>query len=315
MLEQYPNDFRFVYRNFSVRHEKSSISIQAAEAAGLQGKYWEMHNILFDLDTWQEWAGMTMDDFKTWVTGKAGELGLDVQQFVTDMESPAMVQKATDSIDAAMAAGLTGTPSVFILLEGQLYYVPSDGVRASFQTLQAILELWKMQDRQFTQCPALTIDPAKSYTATLETTKGDIVIELYADVAPITVNSFVFLAENGWFDNVPWHRVLEGFVAQSGDPSGTGFGGPGYEFKNEISADLKFDAAGVVGMANSGADTNGSQFFITMAAQPTLDGGFTIFGKVISGLEVLDLLTRRDPASEAEPAAPDYIVSVTIAEN
>jgi cyclophilin family peptidyl-prolyl cis-trans isomerase len=312
MLATYPNDFRFVYRNFPVGHTLSNIATQAAEAAALQGKYWEMHNALFDSSTWQTWAGMTVEDFTNWISAKAGELGLNVDQFLTDMNSSAMQQKAQDALTAAMSAGLSGTPSVFILLDGQLYYAPSDGVSSNYATLSAILQLWKLQSRQFDQCPPVTIDTSKAYTATLTTTKGDIVLELYADKAPLTVNSFIFLADHGWFDNVPWHRVIDGFVAQTGDPSGTGYGSPGYEIKDEISPGLNFDEAGVVGMANSGPNTNGCQFFITLASVPSLDGSYTVFGKVISGMDVLDQLTRRDPANEASPAEPDYILSVTI---
>jgi cyclophilin family peptidyl-prolyl cis-trans isomerase len=171
-----------------------------------------------------------------------------------------------------------------------------------------------LEERQFTQCPPMTIDPTKQYVATLHTDKGDIVIELYADKAPIAVNSFIFLARNGWFDGVTFHRVIPGFVAQAGDPSGTGFGTPGYAFKNEISSDLKFDGPGVVGMANAGADSNGSQFFITYSAAPTLDGAFTIFGHVIQGMDVATSLTPRNPDENADLPPGDKILSVTIEE-
>ena len=126
------------------------------------------------------------------------------------------------------------------------------------------------------------------------------------------MNSFVFLAKQGFFDGVTFHRVLEGFMAQGGDPTGTGTGGPGYQFVNEDS-DLKFDKAGVVAMANSGRDTNGSQFFITFAPQPRLDGGYTIFGQVISGMDVVNGLTRRDP-DQNPTFAGDAIETVTIEE-
>jgi cyclophilin family peptidyl-prolyl cis-trans isomerase len=127
------------------------------------------------------------------------------------------------------------------------------------------------------------------------------------------VNSFIFLAQNGWFDGVTFHRVIPNFVAQAGDPSGTGYGTPGYAFKNEIS-DLKFDSPGVVGMANAGADSNGSQFFITYSAQPTLDGSYTIFGKVIQGMDVAKNLTPRDPSKGTDLPPGDTILSVTIDE-
>ena len=133
-----------------------------------------------------------------------------------------------------------------------------------YSSLNDVISMTALGTRQFTSCPTFTLDTSKQYLATLHTEKGDIVIQLYADKAPLTVNSFVFLAKQGWFDGVTFHRVIPGFVAQAGDPSGTGQGGPGYFFKNEVS-DLKYDKPGVVGMANSGPDTNGSQFFITYA--------------------------------------------------
>ena len=160
----------------------------------------------------------------------------------------------------------------------------------------------------------MLIDPAKSYTATVKMAKGgEFVIELYPDKAPITVNSFVFLAREKYFDGVTFHRVLEGFMAQGGDPTGTGGGGPGYEFVNEDS-DLTFDKAGVVAMANAGRDTNGSQFFITFQPTPQLNGGYTIFGQVTSGMDVVNGITRRDPEQNPDFTG-DVIESITIQES
>ena len=167
--------------------------------------------------------------------------------------------------------------------------------------------------KQYAYAPPMLIDTSKQYFATVRMTKGgEFVIQLYADKAPITVNSFVFLARQGYFDGVIFHRVLEGFMAQGGDPTGTGMGGPGYEFVNEDS-DLTFDKAGVVAMANAGRDTNGSQFFITFDPVERLNGGYTIFGQVISGMEVVNGITRRDPSQN--PTFPgDAIESITITE-
>ena len=161
--------------------------------------------------------------------------------------------------------------------------------------------------------PPMTIDPKKQYDATVKMTKGgEFVIHLLPDKAPITVNSFVFLARAGYFDGVTFHRVLEGFMAQGGDPTGTGSGGPGYEFVNENS-DLTFDKPGVVAMANAGPNTNGSQFFITFGPATQLNGGYTIFGQVTSGMDVVNAITRRDP--QTNPSFPgDAMLSVTISE-
>jgi cyclophilin family peptidyl-prolyl cis-trans isomerase len=167
--------------------------------------------------------------------------------------------------------------------------------------------------KTYSSAPPMQIDTGKSYTATFKMAKGgEFTIALYADKAPITVNSFVFLARQGYFDGVTFHRVLQGFMAQGGDPTGTGNGGPGYSFVNEDS-DLTFDKAGVVAMANAGRDTNGSQFFITFSPQERLNGDYTIFGQVISGMDVVNAISLRDP--QQNPTTPgDAIQSVTITE-
>ena len=166
---------------------------------------------------------------------------------------------------------------------------------------------------QYTEAPAQLIDEAKQYFATFKLAKGgEFVVELYPAKAPITVNSFAFLACKGYFNGVTFHRVLEGFMAQGGDPTGTGMGGPGYEFVNENS-DLVFDKAGVLAMANAGPDTNGSQFFITFAPADFLNGGYTIFGQVVEGMDTVNAITRRDP--DQNPSfAGDAIETVTISE-
>jgi cyclophilin family peptidyl-prolyl cis-trans isomerase len=166
---------------------------------------------------------------------------------------------------------------------------------------------------QYDSAPPMSIDVNKQYFATVKMAKGgQFVIQLYPDKAPITVNSFVFLARQGYFDGVTFHRVLEGFMAQGGDPTGTGMGGPGYEFPNEDS-DLTFDKPGVVAMANAGRDTNGSQFFITFAPTPQLNGDYTIFGQVIEGMDVVNGITRRDPDQNPNFAG-DAIQSISIEE-
>jgi cyclophilin family peptidyl-prolyl cis-trans isomerase len=314
LLEKYPDDLRFVYRQYpligtpeSPFHDKAALATQASEAADRQGKFWEMHDVLFENQ--EEWSALSVNEFQQWLIQKAGEIDLDVENFTTDLTSEELVTLAQSAWDNAQKMNLTGTPT--LLLNGQLW--PSN-VMMSEYNLSSVIQLTKMEDQQFTECPPMTIDPTKQYVATLHTEKGDIIMELYADKAPLTVNSFIFLAENGWFDGVTFHRVIPNFVAQTGDPSDTGYGTPGYAFKNEISPDLKYDGPGVVGMANAGADSNGSQFFITYSAQPTLDGGYTIFGHVIEGMDVVNSLTPRNPAENADLPPGDKILSVTIEE-
>lgn len=168
--------------------------------------------------------------------------------------------------------------------------------------------------KQYDAPPAISIDITKKYTATIEMENGgEIVIELFADKAPVTVNNFVFLAREGFYDGVTFHRVIEGFMAQSGDPTGTGAGGPGYSFEDEFSEELTFDKEGLVAMANSGPNTNGSQFFITFAPTPHLNGLHTIFGQVIEGMDVVNALTRRDPNTNPDFLG-DVIKTITITE-
>jgi len=170
------------------------------------------------------------------------------------------------------------------------------------------------QPKTWSAPPAMEIDPNKQYIATLDTVKGKIVIELFAKESPITVNNFVFLARQGFYDGVTFHRVLPGFMAQGGDPTGTGMGGPGYQFEDETSNGLTFSEPGLLAMANAGPGTNGSQFFITYDATPWLDGNHTIFGKVVSGLEVALALTPRDPSQNPNAPAGDAINTITIEE-
>lgn len=166
--------------------------------------------------------------------------------------------------------------------------------------------------KTFTKPPEMVIDPKTKYTATFKLEKGDVVVELFADKAPRTVNNFVFLAREGFYDGVMFHRVITGFMAQGGDPTGTGRGGPGYKFADEFHASLKHDKAGILSMANAGPNTNGSQFFITFGPTPHLDGRHAIFGQVIKGMDVLLSITPRDPATARTPG--DIIKTIEIAE-
>ena len=168
--------------------------------------------------------------------------------------------------------------------------------------------------KQYNSPPAMTIDPNKSYTATLELGKGgEIVIELFAKEAPVTVNSFIFLARDGYYDQVTFHRVIADFMAQSGDPTGTGSGGPGYTIKDEFSPLRRHNSPGVLSMANVGRpNTGGGQWFITLVPTPHLDDAHTVFGKVIEGMEVVNGIKIRNPSAATTPG--DVISSITIEE-
>jgi peptidyl-prolyl cis-trans isomerase B (cyclophilin B) len=151
-----------------------------------------------------------------------------------------------------------------------------------------------MASKQWRTPPEMTIDPKKSYHATIETNRGNIELDLYPQYAPKTVNNFVFLAGEGFYDGVKFHRVISNFMIQGGDPTGTGSGGPGYRFEDEFSGNPLKHESKVISMANAGANTNGSQFFITHTPQPHLNNKHTVFGKVTSGSDIVDAIRQGD---------------------
>jgi cyclophilin family peptidyl-prolyl cis-trans isomerase len=153
-----------------------------------------------------------------------------------------------------------------------------------------------MPAQQWSTPPSMEIDPKRSYTAVLNTDKGNITIELFADKTPNTVNNFIFLAKHGFYDGTIFHRVISDFMVQGGDPTGTGSGGPGYRFADEFNPGLRHNKPGVLSMANAGPNTNGSQFFITHVATPWLDNKHSVFGQVINGMDVLLSIPPRDPS-------------------
>jgi len=312
LTSDHPKDLKVVLRPFPIPAtvvpalDKSELAAKAAVAAGDQGKFWEMRDLLHG--RYSEWSQLPAGDFEEWLSQEAVSLNLDQAKFQADLESPALADRERALYDSAVSVGIPGVPTAFI--NGRLV----DRAALSYDGLESTVSLIALGFKQFRACPAFNLDTSKQYTATLRTVRGDILIRLYAEQAPLAVNSFIFLARHGWFDGVTFHRVIPGFVAQAGDPSGTGRGGPGYYFNSEVRTDLLFDKAGVVGMANSGPDTNGSQFFITYAAEPQLDGSYTIFGQVVSGMDVAGSLQPRDPQSSTDLPPGDKILSVTIEE-
>jgi cyclophilin family peptidyl-prolyl cis-trans isomerase len=164
---------------------------------------------------------------------------------------------------------------------------------------------------QYSSPPTMQIDPSKSYSANIKTEVGDIKIALRADKAPRTVNNFVFLAKEGFYDNVIFHRVISNFMAQGGDPTGTGRGGPGYQFEDEFHPDLRHNKPGILSMANAGPNTNGSQFFITHVPTPHLDDRHSVFGEVVEGMDVLLSIPDRDPTNVNAPAVKIHTIEIT----
>ena len=307
LIEEHPDDVQVVTRAFPLKaiNDKAALAAQAVEAASEQGKFWELHDLLYKQQA--NWVSLSAEDFEQWIGAQASALELDVEQFKADMKREDIVSRVEQAWNDGQKMGLPGTP--LVLVNGQIYGGPRD-----FNSLNDIVQLILLGRRQFASCPPVTVQQNKQYIATLHTEKGEVKIQLYADKAPITVNSFIYLVKNGWYDDITFHRVIPNHFAQTGDPSGTGKGNPGYYIITEFDPSLTFYKPGMVGMVNSGPDTSGSQFFITYAPIADFNGKYTIFGEVISGMDVIDQLTPRD-AQPGESTPPgDKLISITIDE-
>ena len=307
LLEEHPNDVRVVSRIFPLIkiNDKAALAAQAVESAAEQGKFWELHDLLYAQQS--NWVNLSVADFEQWISAQASALELNVDQFKADMTREDIVAKIQKAWDDGQTMGLPGTP--LILINGQIYGGPRD-----YNSINDIVQLILLGKRQYTSCPPVTVQQNTEYIATLHTEKGDVVIQLFADRAPITVNSFMFLARNGWYDDITFHRVIPDIFAQTGDPSGTGKGNPGYYIITEIDPSLKFTRPGMVAMVNSGPDTSGSQFFITYGNTSQYDGQYTIFGQVLSGMKIVESLTPRDAQPGTDTPPGDRLISITIDE-
>lgn len=304
---KYPAELRVVYRHYplATRYDKALLTLQASEAAHLQGKFWEMHDLLFARQS--EWQAMPPEQFKPWLKSQTSALGLDTNRYERDLNSDAVRNAVIAATQASQQYGQVPLP--LLLINGEIVKNPYILVN-----LEQLIHLYALPARQFGACPPFSINPAKTYSATLKTSRGDITVRLFADKAPNTVNNFVFLAQNGWYDNVPFHQVVPGALALTGDPSGTGMGNPGYFIPDEINPSLQFDRAGMLAMFNVGPGSNGSQFFITLGPQPDLNGRYTVFGEVTSGLDLLSGFAPRNPGLMASPNEPEMLLTVIIEE-
>jgi cyclophilin family peptidyl-prolyl cis-trans isomerase/protein-disulfide isomerase len=307
LLEEHPQEVRLVSRIYPLVavNDKAALAAQAAAAAEEQDRFWEMHALLYTQQ--QHWINMSIADFEQWLGAQAAALGMDADRFQTDLKREDIVKNVQEAWEDGQKMGLPGTP--IILLNGEIYGGPRD-----YNSLNDILQLMVLGKRQYSSCPPVTVQQNKRYTATLRTEKGDVVIQLFADKAPMTVNSFLFLAREGWYDDITFHRVIPEVFAQTGDPSGTGKGNPGYYIITEIDPALTFDKPGLVAMVNSGPDTSGSQFFITYAPIPEYNAQYTIFGEVLSGMEVLKNLTARDAQPGMDTPSGDRLLSIAVEE-
>lgn len=305
---RYGDQIRFVYRHLPLTeiHDKAIITAEAAEAAAAQGKFWEMHDLLYEKI--QEWNNLPEEELIDKLVDYAEELELDTDQFSQEMEDHVYreeIQAAYEEYQEYAGQEHMATPTYVI---NNVFY-PTRQL-GGFERLEGFIGLINMQDKMYESGPEEVIDPEKDYTATIRTSKGDIVIELFTEEAPVNANSFAFLAEDGWYDGQDFFFVDQEALALTGDPTNTGAGLPysGYQCDNEISPDLTFDKPGMVGLAPSGPATSSSSFFITFASQAEFTGNITIIGEVIEGMEVAQKLNEVQPGSDQEADTLETIV-------
>jgi cyclophilin family peptidyl-prolyl cis-trans isomerase/protein-disulfide isomerase len=300
----HPNDVRLIYLHAPQKdRDKDDLAVQAVEAADMQGKFWEMHDLLFEKQA--AWFALVPEDFEAWATTQAASLGMDTARFLSDFEGPVvahLLQQATAGVQPF-------SPPMFFVNSTSRYTGLAD-----FASLDTVVRMDALTARQFSDCPPMRIDAFKQYIVTLHTAKGDVVFQLYPEKAPLAVNNFVYLARSGWYNGITFYRVLPEVRAMTGDPSETGLGNPGYLFETEITNGLYFDRPGMVALDNDGPDTNGSRFFITLSSNTQWNGQYTIFGQVLSGLDILFALSARDPHPGIYLPPGDELVSVTIEE-
>lgn len=311
---EYPDDLQIIWRHFpdTTVNDKAALALQATEAAAAQGRFWDMHAVLYT--TQDEWATQSEAEFVETLFGYAAAAGMDVSAFNAELENETYAPLVEVYQEQAAALGIVGIPT--LLINGE----PLND-RDDLFGLRGAIELALLEREHFEESPPLTIDRTQDYFAVIETEQGDIRIDLFEQGSPFAVNNFVFLAEQGWYDNTTFHLVIPGFYAQAGDPSGTGRGHPGYFIPGENDNGFIFDRPGRVALSHPPGEPerNGSQFFITYAELPEReaewDGQYTIFGEVVEGLDVLEALTPRnpgDPIAFPNPAPGDVVRTIRI---
>ncbi len=310
---------RLIFRHLPLEslHDKAYLAAEAAEAAGAQGKFWEMYNLLFEHaiqgyiaqqngQATTEWIALSLEEAPKEFAKFAQELGLDVERFSSELEKGVYKEKVDASVKEFGSLGLSFATPTFIVGVNGVYFQPN---LSSYDELVYYLAVAKMKKGALTLFdtpPTMTVKEDRTYQATLKTTQGDILMELSPALAPVHVNSFLYLAQQQWYNGSDFFYVRDNFVALTGDPSNTTYGYPGYYCEGET--DGNFDIPGTVGILPTG------QFFITMGSDASqLNGQFTQIGRVVEGMEVLDALARAMPRDPTAPA-PDVLQSITIVE-
>lgn len=309
LIDKYEGQLRFVYRHLPLTtiHDKAVITAEAAEAAATEGKFWEMHDLLYERQ--QEWSGLSEEELLTRLIEYAEELELDAEGFEQALTEHTHREEILADYEAYQEYGQMATPTYVV---NRIFYPTQEF--GGFGQLEGFIGLVSLQDRMYDSPPPQVIEPDKDYAATIRTSKGDIVVDLFAEQAPTNVNSFAFLAREGWYDGLDFFFVDHEQVALSGDPtnSGSGLPYPGYYCGDETPSELSFDEGGLLALYTGAPDRNSSSFFISYTPQPALTGNFTIIGRVSEGMDVAESLTARQPGPDQPD--PDIIEAILIEE-
>jgi peptidylprolyl isomerase len=307
LSEAYPDEVRIVWRHLP-GDPNASLAAEALEAAAAQGgndAFWKYLDVLADHQP--DWHTTPTDEL-------VPELGTLAD--LADLDGAALTEALNDrkykpQIDASLSgAGQIGIPRAPMLFFNDL---PVPQPPTAVEDFSLITEVVLIR-LKYAAPPPMVIDPAKDYSAWIVTEKGTMALDLFADLAPVTVNNFAYLACVGYYDNLTWHRVVAGQIAQAGDPTGLGVGGPGYTVIDEFAGSgLRFDRAGWLSMAHtSQPNSAGGQFFITVSSAEHLNGAFTIFGEVVSGMDVAQSLTPRDPQTAPPDQRGDALETIVV---
>ncbi len=309
LRDKYGDELRFVYRHLPLIsiHDKAVITAEAVEAAAAQGKFWELHDLLYERQ--QEWRELSEEDLVEKLVEYAGDLELDTGQFEEALTEHTYRDDILADLEAYEEYGQMATPTYVV---NKIFY-PTQQF-GGFGQLEGFIGLVTMRERMYDSPPPQVIEADKEYVATIRTSKGDITVELFEDQAPTNVNSFVFLAQEGWYDGLDFFYVNHDQFAVSGDPtnSASALPYPGYTCEDETTPDLSFDEGGLLALYTSAPNRNSSSFLITYAPQPDFTGNLTIIGRVTGEMDVAERLTETAP--RADQAEPDAIETIVIEE-
>jgi cyclophilin family peptidyl-prolyl cis-trans isomerase len=285
---RHPDKVRQVYRPFPLfqLEDKTELAAQLVEAAGRQGKFWPMHDLL--VDRFAEWKDLTPDAFLTWAVDQADHLQLDSRTLRQELADAKFSELISQRYSEAQESGIPGAP--FVLLNGRPFLLASDTTQ-----LEAAVRLGILQTEQSETYPKVDIEPGTDYLAMLNTNLGEIQIQLFADTAPLAVNSFIHLADEGWYEGTGAYQVVPDQWVGLGDPTWTGLGDAGFHYPIETDPSRTFQRAGTVGVIPTGPDINGSRLFVGLVPLPEYDETHTVLGQVTQGLDILASLSARQP--------------------